>query len=181
MKTMYEQYVANSVVCSEIVSRICRRYRSRNKSKPVSFWKDIPMKEKSLLQQGIHAPLDLGPIIDPEDRIQRKEAVLKQNFCEYVQKMHQDKNASFLTEYQVSMCLTLRCAQLAVGGYGHCKVLHHDFTEIVHMGTNADNRMYLNKYSRKTIVDAVRLTAVVQCSTPPNYVSCLPPTVQMCS
>ena len=109
MKTMYEQYVANSVVCSEIVSRICRRYRSRNKSKPVSFWKDIPMKEKSLLQQGIHAPLDLGPIIDPEDRIQRKEAVLKQNFCEYVQKMHQDKNAPFLTEYQVSMCLIEMC------------------------------------------------------------------------
>ena len=91
------------------------------------------MKEKSLLQQGIHAPLDLGPIIDPEDRIQCKEAVLKQNFCEYVQKMHQDKNAPFLTEYQVSMYLTLRCAQLAVRGYGHSKVLHHDLTEIVRM------------------------------------------------
>ena len=59
------------------------------------------MKGIGVLQEGIHAPLDLGPIADPEDRIQRKEAVLKENFCEHVQKLHQDKNALFLAEYQV--------------------------------------------------------------------------------
>ena len=59
------------------------------------------MKEKGVLQEGIHAPLDLGPITDPEDRIQHKEAVLKENFCEHVQKLHQDKNATFGKEYQV--------------------------------------------------------------------------------
>ena len=37
----------------------------------------------------------------PEDKIQRKEAILRRNFCVYVQKMHQDKNGPFLTEYQV--------------------------------------------------------------------------------
>ena len=59
------------------------------------------MKGIGVLQEGIHAPLDLGPITDPEDRIQRKEAVLKENFCEHVQKLHQDKNALFVAEYQV--------------------------------------------------------------------------------
>ena len=59
------------------------------------------MKGIGVLQEGIHAPLDLGPITDPEDRIQRKEAVLKENFCEHVQKLHQDKNAPFGKEYQV--------------------------------------------------------------------------------
>ena len=59
------------------------------------------MKERGLLKEGIPAPLDLGPVTDPEDRIQRKDAVLKHNFCEHVQKMHQDKNAPFVAEYQV--------------------------------------------------------------------------------
>ena len=66
------------------------------------------MKEKGVLQEGIHAPLDLGPITDPEEWIQRKEAVLKENFCEHVQKLHQDKNAPFGKEYQVQHYFTLR-------------------------------------------------------------------------
>ena len=74
------------------------------------------MKERGVLQEGIHAPLDLGPIIDPEDRIQRKEAVLKENFCEHVQKLHQDKNALFVAEYQVWYPSTLRSMQLVVTG-----------------------------------------------------------------
>ena len=59
------------------------------------------MKERGLLQEGIPAPLDLSPIRDPEHHIQRKEAVLRHNFCEHVQKMHQDKNTPFKEEYQV--------------------------------------------------------------------------------
>ena len=59
------------------------------------------MKERGLLQEGIPAPLDLGPIRDPEHHIQRKEAILRHNFCEHVQKMHQDKNTPFKEEYQV--------------------------------------------------------------------------------
>ena len=59
------------------------------------------MKGIGVLQEGIHAPLDLGPITDPEEWIQRKEAVLKENFCEHVQNLHQDKNAPFGKEYQV--------------------------------------------------------------------------------
>ena len=88
-------------MCSDILSRICRRYRSKIKTRPVGLWKDIPMKERGVLQEGIHAPLDLGPITDPEEWIQHKEAVLKENFCEHVQKLHQDKNAPFGKEYQV--------------------------------------------------------------------------------
>ena len=72
------------------------------------------MKGIGVLQEGIHAPLDLGPITDPEDRIQRKEAVLKENFCEHVQKLHQDKNALFVAEYQVWYSSTLRSMQLVV-------------------------------------------------------------------
>ena len=72
------------------------------------------MKERGVLQEGIHAPLDLGPITDPEDRIQRKEAVLKENFCEHVQKLHQDKNALFVAEYQVWYSSTLKRMHLVV-------------------------------------------------------------------
>ncbi len=98
------------------LTSICRRYWRKNTTKPAGLWKDIPMEEKGVLQEGIHAPLDLGPIIDPEDRIQRKEAVLKENFCEHVQKLHQDKNALFVAEYQVWYSSTLRSVQLVVRG-----------------------------------------------------------------
>ena len=70
-----------------------------------------------MLQEGMHAPLDLGPITDPEDRIQRKEAVLKENFCEHVQKLHQDKNALFVAEYQVRT--------VSVSHYIHVHRLRH--------------------------------------------------------
>ena len=46
--------------------------------------------------------IDEGALVTtPEDGIQRKEAIMRRNFCVYVQKMHQDKNTPFVTEYQV--------------------------------------------------------------------------------
>ena len=61
------------------------------------------MKEMGVpLDEGLPPPLDLpSPVMAPEDSIQRKEPVLRHNFCEHVQKMHQDKDALFLAEYQV--------------------------------------------------------------------------------
>ena len=60
------------------------------------------MKDRKIMNEGIPNPLDqVPPIVDPANNIQRKEAVLRHNFCEHVQKMHQDKNAPFVAEYQV--------------------------------------------------------------------------------
>ena len=89
----------STVTCACQLPRICRRcrYKDSNKSKPADYWEDIPMNERRMMIEGT----PVLPTMTPEDKIQRKNAILKGNFCAYVQKMHQDKNAPFVAEYQV--------------------------------------------------------------------------------
>lgn len=77
--------------------RICMRWRYLAKLKGSDYWATIPMTDRIVIDEGTPALTAKTP----EDKIQRKEAILRRNFCVYVQKMHQDKNGPFLTEYQV--------------------------------------------------------------------------------
>ena len=70
------------------------------------------MTERKMIDEG-------APVTTPEDGIQRKEAIMRRNFCVYVQKMHQDKNTPFVTEYQVLWTsAALIAVVLCVGGGG---------------------------------------------------------------
>lgn len=81
-------------------------------AKSGDYWESIPMTERKMIDEG-------APVTTPEDGIQRKEAIMRRNFCVYVQKMHQDKNTPFVTEYQVLWTSAAPIAVVVcVGGSG---------------------------------------------------------------
>ena len=97
--------------------RICIRWRYLAKLKGSDYWETIPMTDRRVMDEGTPALTAKTP----EDKIQRKEAILRRNFCVYVQKMHQDKNGPFLTEYQVLWTFAI-LAGVGSGTYVHTRL-----------------------------------------------------------
>ena len=97
--------------------RICIRWRYLAKLKGSDYWETIPMTDRRVMDEGTPALAAKTP----EDKIQRKEAILRRNFCVYVQKMHQDKNGPFLTEYQVLWAFAI-LAGVGSGTYVHTRL-----------------------------------------------------------